>query len=63
MGYTPLAIATILACTITPMLEAGVLLPSSATSALTVPTAPGAQIVKIKNDKGKGLDSNIKCNG
>jgi hypothetical protein len=36
------------------MLEAGVLLPSSATSALTVPTAPGAQIVKIKNDKGKG---------
>lgn len=54
MRYTPLACATILACATAPVLEARVLLPSSAISALTVPTSSDAQIVKIKNDKDKG---------
>lgn len=54
MRYAPLACATILACAIAPVLEASVTLPSSTISALTVPTSPDAQIVKIKNDKDKG---------
>lgn len=54
MRYTPLALATILACTAAPVLEARVLLPSSANSTLTVPTTPGSQITKIKDNKGKG---------
>lgn len=51
MRYKPLAFATILACATAPVLEARVLLPGSAISALTIPTAPDAQIFKVKNDK------------
>ncbi len=59
MRYTPLAFATVLACATAPALEARVAFSSSAISALTVPSALGAQasdnhIVKIKNDKDKG---------
>ncbi len=53
MRYTPLAYATILACATAPVLEAHVFLPSYATSALTMPTGPDAQIFKVKNDKDK----------
>ena len=56
MRYTPLALATILACTAAPVLEARVSLPSSATSTLTAPTASGSQIAKTKDKKGKGDD-------
>jgi len=59
MRYTPLALATILACAAAPVLEARVALPSSAFSTLTVPATPGTQIVRVKDNKenkGKGGD-------
>jgi len=54
MKFTPLACATILACAVAPVLNAGVALPSATISSLTVPMAQDSQIVKIKNDKEKG---------
>lgn len=54
MKFTPLACATILACAVAPVLNAGVALPSATMSSLTVPMARDSQIVKIKNDKEKG---------
>ncbi|WP_386167047.1 transketolase [Sulfitobacter pontiacus] len=54
MKFTPLACATILACAVAPVLNAGVALPSATMSSLTVPMAQDSQIVKIKNDKEKG---------
>ncbi|WP_448325684.1 transketolase [Sulfitobacter sp. M13] len=54
MKFTPLACATILACAVAPVLNAGVALPSATISSLTVPMAQDFQIVKIKNDKEKG---------
>ena len=54
MKFTPLACATILACAVAPVLNAGVALPSATISSLTVPMAQDSQIVKIKNDKDKG---------
>jgi len=52
--FTPLACATILACAVAPVLNAGVALPSATMSSLTVPMGQDSQIVKIKNDKEKG---------
>ncbi len=54
MKFTPLACATILACAVAPVLNAGVALPSATMSSLTVPMGQDTQIVKIKNDKEKG---------
>ena len=54
MKFTPLACATILACAVAPVLNAGVALPSATMSSLTVPMGQDSQIVKIKNDKEKG---------
>ena len=54
MKFTPLACATILACAVAPVLNAGVALSSATMSSLTVPMGQDAQIVKIKNDKEKG---------
>ncbi|MEH6675209.1 MAG: transketolase [Sulfitobacter sp.] len=54
MKFTPLACATILACAVAPVLNAGVALPSATISSLTLPMAQDSQIVKIKNDKEKG---------
>ena len=54
MKFTPLACATILACAVAPVLNAGGALPSATMSSLTVPMGQDAQIVKIKNDKEKG---------
>lgn len=54
MTYTPLALATVLACATTPAFATSISLPISALSVLTVPTFQDEQIVKIKNDKDKG---------
>ncbi len=54
MRYTPLALATLLACATTPALATSVSIPVSALSVVTVPTVHDDQIVKIKNDKDKG---------
>ena len=54
MKFTPLACATILACAVAPVLNAGVALPSATMSSLTVPMGQDSHIVQIKNDKEKG---------
>ena len=54
MTYSPLALATLLACVTTPVFATSVSLSTSALSVVSVPTVQDAQIVLVKNDKDKG---------
>jgi hypothetical protein len=62
MKYPILAFATILACATTPALASGVSLPVSALSVMSLPAFQDAQVVKIKEDKGKGQKAANKGN-
>lgn len=54
MTYSPLTLATLLACVTTPVFATSVSLSTSALSVVIVPTVQDAQIVMVKNDKDKG---------